>query len=78
MRRQASWYVKSNKPDVIHIIDESNDTGSVSVTNDAENVVRAVVDRFGNKRILYTDTMGNVDELVHDNGVFTGFAPGPR
>lgn len=78
MPSKASWYLKGSSPGSVHIVDESNDTGSVSITNDAENVVREVVERYGNKRIFYTDTMGNIDELVHENGEFTGFAPGPR
>jgi hypothetical protein len=50
--------------------------GSVSVTNDAEAVVRFVNARYPGHRIFYRDTMGNWDELVHANGIFTGFAPG--
>lgn len=49
-----------------------------SITNDAEQVVREVVLKYGNKRILYFDTMENQDELCHNNGVFTHFAPGQK
>lgn len=52
-----------------------NCEGCVSVTNDAEAVVAEVVATHGNVRIFYFDTMGNRDELLHDNGVFKGFAP---
>ncbi len=76
--RSATWSVKSITDKTIHIVDESNETGAVSITNDAENVVAEVHRRYGNKRILYTDTMGNVDELVHIDGMFHSFAPGPR
>ena len=52
------------------------DDGSMSVTNDAEGVV-AYYNNYlpPNTRIVYQDTMGNWDELVHDNGVFKDFAP---
>jgi len=46
-----------------------------SVTNDAERVCRRLYSRFGNYRYYYRDTMGNWDELVHDRGHFTRFAP---
>lgn len=49
--------------------------GRVSVTNDAENVVAELVRLYGNRRVFYIDSMGNRDELVHNNGVFTGYAP---
>jgi hypothetical protein len=47
-----------------------------SVTNDAERVV-SVLHREGmlrSQRLLYRDTMGDWDELLHDGkGRFTGF-----
>lgn len=56
--------------------------GRVSVTNDAEAVVEEVLKAHGAhtaagelRRIHYYDTMGNLDELVHDGHHFTGFAP---
>jgi hypothetical protein len=50
----------------------------MSVTNDAEYVVAEVVKQCGNKtaRVIYRDSDGRWDELVHDNGVFVRFAPG--
>lgn len=52
-----------------------------SITNDAEAVV-AELHRSGvlaGRRLYYFDTMGQLDELVHDGqGGFKGFAPGPR
>lgn len=55
---------------------EDTDTG-VSITNDAEAVVYELVNvhKIGDKRIVYKDTMGNWDELLHDGDQFTGFAP---
>lgn len=68
-----------------HWLDERNglimveDLGGpyMSVTNDAESVVREMFTLYGDKRILYIDSIGNLDELLHDRGRFTGFAPGP-
>lgn len=47
----------------------------LTVTNDAENVVRVVLSRYPGHRIIYQDTEGQWDELRHDGAKFTGFAP---
>lgn len=56
--------------------------GRVSVTNDAEAVVEEVLKLNGARtstgelrRIHYYDSMGRLDELVHDGRQFIGFAP---
>ena len=46
-----------------------------SVTNDAENVVPAVLARQPVDRIIYRDTDQRWDELLHDGRQFLGFAP---
>lgn len=67
----------NEKQDIIYIRDMDME-GFMSVTNDADSVVEWAVEEYGNKRILYYDSMGQLDELVHDNGKFIGFKPGPR
>lgn len=52
--------------------------GPVSVTNDAEAVCRFLFERFGARRFFYVDSCGQRDELLHDAGRFTGFAPAPQ
>ena len=52
---------------------ESNPT--MSVTNDAEAVVEYLVKQYGDHQIICKDTDGQWDELKHNNGIFTGFAP---
>lgn len=51
--------------------------GSVSITNDAEAVVAHVIPQLDapSDRILYKDTTGQWDELMHNGQEFTGFAP---
>lgn len=66
--------VKMDPPAAVWIRDRVED-GVISVTNDAEHVVRELVARFGNVRVFYLDSMSNWDELKHDGGTFTGFAP---
>ena len=53
---------------------EDSCTG-MSVTNDAENVVRELQREFPGYRIIYRDTVGQWDELLHERGRFIGFAP---
>lgn len=62
--------------DIVFIIDMCAMYNRMSVTNDAENVVRALYKTYGNKRIMYRDTDDQWDELVHSNGVFVTFARG--
>ena len=51
-----------------------------SVTNDAEAVVESLT-REGllpaDRRLFYYDSDGQLDEIVHKDGAFVGFAPGP-
>lgn len=52
-----------------------------SVTNDAENVVTDLVKQGHlpkGRRLLYYDSMGQLDEIKVQDGKFAGFAPGPR
>lgn len=56
--------------------------GPVSVTNDAEAVVKEVLEwrreqtvMKGELKIHYLDSEGRRDELCHDGEKFTGFAP---
>lgn len=74
---RSRFYVQDVTDDAVYIVDLANECGTMSVTNDAENVTENVAISFGNRRIFYRDTDGNWDELVHDNGRFLRFAPGP-
>jgi hypothetical protein len=49
-----------------------------TVTNDAGYVVDCLNEKYGieGKRIFYKDSFGETDELLHRNGVFTGFRHG--
>lgn len=60
-------------PDVVLLMDD--DDGGMTVTNDAEAVVRAVLREYPGKRIIYRDTERRWDELRHNGSKFTGFAP---
>jgi hypothetical protein len=72
MRVRALFTITGVGDDRVYI--EDND-GPMSVTNDAEAVVAFVNALHPEKRIVYRDTMGQWDELLHTNGRFDGFAP---
>lgn len=74
MKSTRARYTAQLMNDTI-LVEDAND-GAMSVTNDAEAVVDAVVKQFGNFPIKYKDTDGNWDWLVHKDGVFLRFAPG--
>ena len=51
-----------------------SDTGvGMSITNAAERVVAEVNNAYPGYRIVYRDTNGDIDELGHENGVFTSY-----
>lgn len=63
-----------NRPGVVAIVDA--DDGSTTVTNDAENVVQYLyaTNRLKpGEHLIYRDTMGRWDEIVHFDGKFVGF-----
>lgn len=64
---------RSTTPSVIAVVDHCNDGAFMSVTNAAEDVVREVVDDLGDYPIVYRDSMGLWDGLLHERGRFTGF-----
>lgn len=68
----VSWTLRALTPDIVFITDD--DTG-MSVTNAAELVVCQCLEQFGDRRIVYRDSMGRWDELMHRDGRFVGFRP---
>ena len=74
--RLAKYRVEHVGIEVVAISDQCDGT-TLSVTNDAESVV-AELNRtldLGDRRLIYRDTDGRWDELVHERGAFVGFSP---
>lgn len=81
MPRAKSRYAVTAEDAVSVTIMDLGGPTDLSVTNDAENVVRdmQVQGILGRKKLYYVDSMGNLDELEHDGqGRFIGFKPGPE
>ena len=76
-----SFTVLQNTPEYIYIQDNAT-TGPpfyMSVTNAAEDVIEELWKQgslSSQKRLFYKDTEGQIDELIHVNGVFKGFKAG--
>lgn len=76
---RAKYMIERTLPDQVVIADIG--TSHMSVTNDAEAVVRELYQKgiLKAQRLMYYDSTGRLDELKHDGcGRFTGFAPGPE
>ena len=71
--RESSYIIVGTNDEFVYIADCD---GPLSVTNDAEAVVAKLIPLFYGKRIMYRDSMGQWDELMHNGKVFTGFATG--
>jgi hypothetical protein len=49
----------------------------LTVTNGVETVVSELAPTIGKKRLFYFDSYGDCDEIIHEDGKFVRFAPGP-
>ena len=75
MTIRSDFTVVSVQDTAIFIRDED---GYLSVTNDAEAVVDWILTAYSDdktRRIIYRDTIGQWDELIHDGEKFVGFGP---
>ncbi|BAW26588.1 TPA: hypothetical protein NI618_006216 [Pseudomonas aeruginosa] len=60
------------------IITDDLDEDMPSVTNSAAGVIEDLNGKLGGlgrRRVFYRDSVNRFDELRHENGTFTGFAP---
>lgn len=71
-RVRSSYDVVKFDEKCVWIVDTNS---ALSVTNDAERVCVELALHYGGRRIIYRDSTGAWDELVHDCGRFERFAP---
>lgn len=77
---RARYEVVEETPARVVIRDVGHDSGHPTITNDAEAVLLDVHLQLGGlrgRRLFYYDSELRCDELLHTDGVFVGFAPGP-
>lgn len=75
MPRPAQFRIISTTPAFILIDDVGPHDQHLSVTNDAEGVVKRLVPILAGRRLFCRDTAGDVDEVVIEDGKFGGFLP---
>lgn len=76
----AAYRIEEQTDEKVVIRDVGNN-GCMTVTNDAEGVVRGLHANgmLGARRLFYYDSEGTLDEIKHDGkGAFKGFAPGMK
>jgi type 1 glutamine amidotransferase len=65
--------------DITAIVDKTStsEIAHMSCTNAAEAVIEAIKRHYGSlsKYVIYKDTIGAWDRLLHDGNKFVGFAP---
>lgn len=71
---KADYRFVEETPEIVFI--EDLNLGGKSITNDAEAVVETLLSYINPKlRIVYKDTCGMWNELLHDGKKFVDFAP---
>jgi len=73
---EAIFTISHETPTYMYIVDTG--TAVKSVTNDVKNVLTYLSEHYnlGCRRLIYRDSTGQDDEILHDKGVFKGFKPG--
>jgi hypothetical protein len=74
---QADFQVVTANDHFIYLEDTGHNQFK-TVTSDAEYVVTSLAEHYGieHKRVFYKDSFGEIDELLHKNGRFTGYKHG--
>jgi hypothetical protein len=75
----AAFVIKKETDCFVYIEDRGNHHNCKTVTNDAEWILKELADsiaNFENKRLLYMDSEGRIDEIEHSGRRFIGFKAG--
>ena len=74
--KKAQFAIKQVQHDFIYICDISKT--EVNVTSDPQEVVWHLYryHKLENRRLFYRDTLGNISEIQHENGLFKNFSEG--
>jgi hypothetical protein len=73
MGQPAKYTIVIDTADRLIIRDDGPWDAHLTVTNDAERVVRELSSRLNGRRLLYFDSTGTLDEILLAGGVFLGF-----
>lgn len=70
-RTKCDYEVVDIQDDKVFLVDSN--LGNMSITNDAEALVKEINSKYLGKRIIYRDSDECWDELSHINGTFKGY-----
>jgi hypothetical protein len=73
VKGRSNYTIVAVTSDKVFLVDE--DIGNLSVKNDAKKVMREILSKYGQKKIICQNLDGNWDELVYYRGRFFHFAP---
>jgi hypothetical protein len=76
MGREASFNIVSELSDKIILEDLGPWDKHLTITNDAENVVKKLLPMLKGRRLLYYDSEGELTELIIKDGKFVTFGNG--
>jgi len=76
MWREASFNIVSELSDKIILEDLGPWDKHLTITNDAENVVKKLLPMLKGRRLLYYDSEGELTELIIKDGKFVTFGNG--
>lgn len=68
---RADYKIVEETENYIYIEDQN--LGNRSVTNDAINVVADLAAHLGDRRLYYRDSLGDIDEIMVKDSIFSGF-----
>jgi hypothetical protein len=77
MGNRANYTVVAQYADRLIIRDVGPWDKHMTVTNDAENVVKELAAQLNGRMLLYFDSEGELGRLHVRDGKFVGFAPAP-
>ena len=75
----AVFGIQIENDSFVYIMDKGNHHNCKTVTNDVEWVLQELddlIERFENKRLFYTDSEGQTDEIIHNGKRFISFKSG--
>lgn len=76
MNQECHYRIIQQEDDIVMLQDECEIYGGPSITNAAEQVIESLAnsgDIGPGVRVLYQDTNGDIDELIHDGDKFLDF-----
>jgi hypothetical protein len=78
MGQQARFSIVGSNPDIMLLRDLGPWNRFMTITNDAEGVVKRVLPMLGTRRLFYYDSEGELTELIVKDGRFAGFKACPQ